>query len=64
MNPNFQVKHEILTDGSTIDKTDTPPEVEEPPTLENSIGSKMMKTMGWKGGGLGKSEQGLIEPVK
>ncbi|KAH0952250.1 hypothetical protein HN011_003788 [Eciton burchellii] len=27
------------------------------------IGKKMMKMMGWMGGGLGKSEQGVVEPM-
>ncbi|XP_034935843.1 NF-kappa-B-repressing factor [Chelonus insularis] len=29
----------------------------------DSIGAKLMKLMGWAGGGLGKLEQGIIEPV-
>ncbi|EZA61332.1 NF-kappa-B-repressing factor [Ooceraea biroi] len=29
----------------------------------NGIGEKMMKMMGWMGGGLGKSEQGVVEPM-
>ncbi|XP_011876902.1 PREDICTED: NF-kappa-B-repressing factor [Vollenhovia emeryi] len=29
----------------------------------NCIGNKLMKMMGWSGGGLGKSEQGLMEPM-
>jgi len=27
------------------------------------IGKKIMKMMGWMGGGLGKSEQGIVEPM-
>ncbi|XP_012227482.1 NF-kappa-B-repressing factor [Linepithema humile] len=29
----------------------------------DSIGNKLMKMMGWTGGGLGKSEQGILEPM-
>ncbi|XP_043272417.1 NF-kappa-B-repressing factor [Venturia canescens] len=29
----------------------------------DNVGSKMMKMMGWSGGGLGKAQQGIIEPV-
>ncbi|XP_070512060.1 NF-kappa-B-repressing factor isoform X2 [Cardiocondyla obscurior] len=29
----------------------------------NCIGEKLMKLMGWTGGGLGKSEQGVVEPM-
>ncbi|XP_014242536.1 NF-kappa-B-repressing factor [Cimex lectularius] len=31
---------------------------------DTNIGSKMLKLMGWLGGGLGKNEQGMAEPVK
>lgn len=37
--------------------------MEEPEVLESSIGNKIMKLMGWKGGGLGKTEQGQVQPV-
>lgn len=52
----------ILSDGSTVDKKLQ--QASEPEKLsDNSIGSKMMKLMGWKGSGLGKTEQGISEPV-
>ncbi|CAH2056334.1 unnamed protein product, partial [Iphiclides podalirius] len=32
--------------------------------LENSVATKMMQMMGWKGGGLGADAQGIAEPIK
>ncbi|KAM3956145.1 LOW QUALITY PROTEIN: uncharacterized protein ACR2FA_009935 [Aphomia sociella] len=32
--------------------------------IENSVATKMMKLMGWKGGGLGADSQGIAEPIK
>ncbi|XP_059062557.1 uncharacterized protein LOC131855319 [Achroia grisella] len=32
--------------------------------IENSVATKMMKLMGWKGGGLGADAQGIAEPIK
>ncbi|KAL1131320.1 hypothetical protein AAG570_010938 [Ranatra chinensis] len=34
------------------------------PIEEHNIGRKIMKLMGWTGGGLGKNQQGLEEPVR
>ncbi|KAK9837958.1 hypothetical protein WJX74_008535 [Apatococcus lobatus] len=31
---------------------------------EDNVGFKMLQRMGWKGKGLGRAEQGLVEPVK
>lgn len=31
--------------------------------VSNCVGKKLMKMMGWAGGGLGKSEQGIMEPM-
>ncbi|KAL0859094.1 hypothetical protein ABMA27_010937 [Loxostege sticticalis] len=32
--------------------------------IESSVATKMMKLMGWKGGGLGADAQGIAEPIK
>ncbi|CAH0599763.1 unnamed protein product [Chrysodeixis includens] len=32
--------------------------------VENTVAIKMMKMMGWKGGGLGSDAQGIAEPIK
>nr|XP_049700553.1 uncharacterized protein LOC110373771 [Helicoverpa armigera] len=32
--------------------------------VENSVATKMMKLMGWQGGGLGVDAQGISEPIK
>lgn len=51
-----------MGDGSTIGKGGDVTS-EEVKVSDNSIGGKMMKMMGWAGGGLGAAEQGRLEPV-
>jgi hypothetical protein len=34
------------------------------PIGEENVGNKMMKQMGWRGGGLGRDEQGMKEPIE
>lgn len=50
--------------GKSVEKSDIG---ENPKTTEkltdNNVGSKLMKLMGWTGGGLGSCEQGRAEPV-
>ncbi|XP_042871381.1 uncharacterized protein LOC122252786 [Penaeus japonicus] len=40
--------------GSSIDR----------PVEDTSVGSKLLKMMGWSGGGLGKEESGITEPIR
>lgn len=58
----LQEKSKIFYNGSTIRK-DNDEVLDEEKIPDNSVGSKMMKLMGWAGGGLGKFEQGRVEPV-
>lgn len=34
------------------------------PIEDNSMGSKLLKMMGWRGGGLGKEGTGITEPIR
>lgn len=66
----FQTKLKFLSD-TTIDKSlhvtcnsDTEfPDVNVP-VSDSSIGSRLLRLMGWSGGGLGKDAQGIEEPVR
>merc|ERR1712087_734056 len=33
-------------------------------TSENNVGHSMLASMGWKGGGLGRDEEGIAEPIR
>lgn len=30
---------------------------------ENNVGNQLLRAMGWQGGGLGASQQGIVDPV-
>jgi hypothetical protein len=34
------------------------------PVADNNVGSRLLRLMGWTGGGLGKDAQGIEEPVR
>lgn len=62
----MQEKKRFVSDGSTVEKSTNEQKEKETPennTMDSNVGSKIMKMMGWKGGGLGKTEQGISSPV-
>ena len=38
-------------------------EENEKESPDNSVAAKMMRKMGWTGGGLGKNNNGILEPI-
>ncbi len=59
----MQEKTRYVSDGSTVEKNATETQKDETKIMDDNIGKEMLKRMGWKGGGLGKTEQGRSEPV-
>ncbi|CAH2249522.1 uncharacterized protein LOC120625345 [Pararge aegeria] len=59
------IKEQWIAQGDRISVNDVSgkkPEFGTP--VDNSVATKMMKLMGWKGGGLGVDSQGIAEPIK
>lgn len=59
----LQVKRAFISNGPSISKDNkvTETEIRLP---QDNIGSRMMQKMGWSGSGLGKSQQGIEDPIK
>ncbi|RZF49208.1 hypothetical protein LSTR_LSTR010938 [Laodelphax striatellus] len=58
-------KEELSARDADVQKSDVlVGAAKEPEVVPDNIGLKMMKMMGWAGGGLGKNEQGIEKPVE
>lgn len=64
---NTQVKQNLDAKSNvTVTTKEIKPQKDDPDNdwkESNCIGKKMMRMMGWTGGGLGKSEQGVVEAI-
>lgn len=57
----IKIKHNINRNANVTATTMTT--LKDDAISDDNIGRKLMKLMGWTGGGLGKSQQGIVEPV-
>ena len=60
------MKNQYSSDGTTIQSSDLSSSVDAPEKKEigaDNVGHKLLKLMGWTGGGLGKGGGGISEPV-
>ncbi|XP_033342810.2 NF-kappa-B-repressing factor [Megalopta genalis] len=59
----IKIKHHLGMGTNVTTTTMLKDAVNDDSISDDNIGKKLMKLMGWTGGGLGKSQQGIIEPI-
>eukprot|EP00095_Tigriopus_kingsejongensis_P007839 maker-scaffold1517_size37798-snap-gene-0.12 protein:Tk07839 transcript:maker-scaffold1517_size37798-snap-gene-0.12-mRNA-1 annotation:"nf-kappa-b-repressing factor" len=62
----LRVKNKYLSDGTPVALDDLREKKQNPENTtisQNNVGHKLLKLMGWSGGGLGKGGSGIAEPI-